>query len=212
MRGGGDSGGTTIAVTSFPLQAGYQARIKAGSADNFTILGTCSGTATISTGAATASVFEGVSGFSATQTATVNLTNCTPATNAVSGVGYYDATYVPIGSSVLGVLYEKFVTAPAAIPTSVKVGDTAVVATTTVYADSSKAVVTGHRVLSYVVEADSANNAIVNLISKASNAANQPLFTQQSRFRIAADGTLSVLTIDIQYSTTSTNHLIWTKS
>ena len=66
--------------------------------------------------------------------------------------------------------------------------------------------------LSYVVEADTANTAIVNLISKAYNTANQPLFTQQGRYRIAADGTLSVMTIDIQYSTTSTTHLIYTKS
>ena len=49
--GGGDSG-TTIAVTSFPLQAGYKARISAGSADNFSISGTCTGTANFTTGAA----------------------------------------------------------------------------------------------------------------------------------------------------------------
>lgn len=210
--GGGDSGGTTIAVTSFPLQAGYQARIKAGSNDNFTISGTCAGTAIIASGAATATVFEGTAGYAAAQTVTLNFTNCTPATNAVSGTGYFDASYAPIGSSIPGVLYEKVLTAPAAVPASVKVGDTAVVATTTVYADSTKAVITGQRVLSYVVEADTANTAIVNLISKAYNTANQPLFTQQGRYRIAADGTLSVMTIDIQYSTTSTTHLIYTKS
>ena len=210
--GGGDSGGTLAAVTSFPLQAGYQARIKAGSNDNFTISGTCAGTATISNGAATASAFEGISGFAATQTATLNFTNCTPATNAVSGTSYFDTGYTPIGSSIPGVLYEKFLTAPAAIPASVKVGDTAVVATSTVYTDSTKSVASGQRVLSYVVEADSVNTAIVNLISKGYNAANQPLFTQQSRYRISADGSLTVITIDIQYSTTSTTHLVYTKS
>jgi len=217
--GGSDSSGTTpplpvpAVTTSFPLQAGYQARIKAGSNDDFTVTGPCAGTANISNGAASPAVFEGSSGFAATQSSTFILTNCTPAKTVLSGTSYFDATYTPLGSSTTGAVYEKFLTAPLAFAASVKVGETATVATFIRYADSTKAVVTGQRVLSYVVEADSANTAIVNLISKTYDTATpaQLLITQQSRYRIAADGSLSIITIDNQFSTNSTDHYVYTK-
>ena len=210
--GGGDAGSTVTPVTSFPLQTGYKARVSSGAIDSFSISGTCAGSATFTTSAATAATFEGVVGYSATTTATVNFTNCTPATAAVTSTGYYDSNYTPLGSSTPGVEYAKFLTAPPALPASVKVGDTAVFATLTVYSDSTKATVTGQRLLSYVIEADTATTAVANLITKAYNTSSQLLFTQQSRYRIAADGTLTVISIDVQYSTTSTNHLVFTKT
>lgn len=212
--GGGDSGIAGSGATTFALQAGYQARIKAGAVDNYTLSGTCAGTATISTGAPTTATFEGVAGFAVAQTVTLNSTNCTPATNAVSATVYLNASYAPLGTSIPGMRYEKFLTAPPSLPVSVKVGDTAVLATLTVYADSTKATVTGQRVLSYVIETDgsSTSTALVNVIAKDYNAASQPLSTTQSRSRIAVDGTLTPTTIDIQNSTTNTNHLVLTKA
>ena len=58
-----------------------------------------------------------------------------------------------------------------------------------------------------------ANTAIVNLISKTYDTATpaQLLITQQSRYRIAADGSLSIITIDNQFSTNSTDHYVYTK-
>lgn len=210
--GGGDAGSTVTPVTSFPLQTGYKARVSSGATDSFSISGTCAGSATFTTSPATAATFEGVVGYSATTTSTVNFTNCTPATAAVTSTGYYDSNYTPLGSSTPGVEYAKFLTAPPALPASVKVGDTAVFATLTVYSDSTKATVTGQRLLSYVIEADTATTAVANLITKAYNTSSQLLFTQQLRYRIAADGTLTVISIDVQYSTTSTNHLVFTKT
>lgn len=212
--GGGDSGVGGSAATVFALQAAYQARIKAGAVDHYTLSGTCAGTATISVSAATAATFEGVAGFAAPQTVTLNFTNCTPATNAVSATAYLDNNYSPLGTSIPGVRYEKFLTTPPSLPVLVKVGDTAVLATLTVYADSTKATVTGQRVLSYVIETDigSTSTALVNVISKDYNAANQLLSTTQSRARIGVDGTLTSTTVDIQYSTTSTTHLVFTKA
>ena len=211
--GGGSYAGTSVTpVTSFPLLAGYKARIAAGASDSYAISGTCAGNAAVTSAAATPATFEGITGYSVAQTATINFTNCTPASAAVTSTVYYDSSYSPLGSSTIGVDYAKFETAPPALPTSVKVGDTAVVATLTVYANSTKATVTGQRVLSYVVEADTSITAIANLITKAYNASGQLLYTQQSRFRIAADGSLTSMSIDVQYSTTSTNHLVYTKA
>ena len=108
--------------------------------------------------------------------------------------------------------YTKFQTLPPALPPSVKVGDTAVFTTLITYTDSTKATVTGQRILSYVIESDAADTAIANFITRSYNAANQLLFTQQSRLRIASNGTLTALSIDLQFATTSTNHFVYTKT
>lgn len=215
--GGGGSDSSTPAPTvapiaSFPLLVGYKARITAGATDNYTVSGTCAGNAVITTSAATPATFEGINGFSATQTATTNFTNCTPASAAVSGISYFDTNLSLLGSSTPGVDYSKYAAAPPSLPASVKVGDTAIFSTLTVYANSTKATVTGQRILSYVIESDSTTTAIANLITKSYNTSGQLLFTQQSRYRVAADGSLAVMSIDVQYSTTSSNRLVFTKA
>ncbi|PUE12860.1 hypothetical protein B9Z33_05035 [Limnohabitans sp. T6-20] len=98
------------------------------------------------------------------------------------------------------------------MPTSVKVGDTTQFAAVDVYSSSTKQVRSGTRVLSYTVEADSSSTAIVNLIAKGYNAYNQLLYTQQSRYRINTSGQLSIVSRDIQYSTTNSSHMVWTKN
>lgn len=211
--GGGDgatAATTTPATTSFPLLSGYKALIAGGSSVNFNISGSCSGTAAFSTAKPVSASFEGTSGLSTTTTATINFTNCTPASNAVTSTAFFDTNYNLLGSSIAGVEYGKFLIAPNALPTSVKVGDTAVFGTETIYTDSTKQVSTGQRIRSYVIEADTASTAIANLITKGFNASNQLLFTQQSRYRIAADGTLTISSLDVQYSSTSSTHLVYT--
>lgn len=199
-----------ITPTTFALQAGYKARIASGSANNFTISGTCSGSSNLSSSAPGSGTFEGATALIATSTQTLTFTNCTPASAASTSIGYYDSNYNPLGHSSVGVEYGKFLSLPA-LPTSVKVGDTSVFGTETIYSDSTKLIVKGQRTLSYVIEADgtSSSTAIANLITKDFNQANQVLFTQQSRYRIATDGKLTALSIDVQYST-STNHFVFT--
>lgn len=214
--GGGGGSDTPIvaaqAVTSFALQSGYKSLVAAGRINNFTISGTCSGSATVSTSTPSAGTFEGSPALSATTTAILNSTNCTPASVASTSVQYYDSNYIPIGHSATGVEYGKFLTIPSPLPTSVKLGDTAIYGTETIYTDSTKQTQKGQRTISYVIEQDgtSTSTAIANLITKDLNTANQLIFTQQSRYRIAADGALSIVSIDVQYSTTSTTHLVYT--
>ena len=216
--GGGDSGAApsappaVAASGTFSLQSGYRTRVVAGSSDSFTITGTCAGTAQTVNGAAAAATFEGVTGFSATQTATVTFTNCSPSNSTVAGINYFDANYAPIGSSVTGLDYARFLSNPLPLPTAAKVGDGTIIVTLTTYSDSSKAITTGQRVWSYEVAADTATTVVANLIVKTYNMANQLLLTQQTRYRVAADGTFTLLTIDLQYSgTAGTVHLLYTK-
>ena len=217
--GGSDSNTTTAAgtgttaqqtVTTFPLQAAYKTRVASGSTDSFNVSGTCTGTATTSSSVPSGATFDGAAALSVASTITINYSNCTPASNASTSNVYYDSNYNLLGHFTPGVEYGKFATTPATLPTSVKVGDTAVYGTETIYTDSSKQTTKGQRTLSYVVEADGPSTAILNLITKDVNASNQLLFTQQTKFRISADGALKVVSIDIQYSTTSTNHIVLT--
>lgn len=210
--GGGGSTGPVASTNSFSLLAGYTTLVAGGATDNFTISGTCAGTATITDAPAVASSFEGIAGFASASTLTFTFTNCTPASGAETSTTFYDANYTPLGTSTPGTDYAKFQTVPPPLPASVKVGDTAAYGTLIEYTDSSKAVTTGTRILSYVIEADTATTAIVNLISKSYDNTSQLLGTQQTRYRIAANGTLSMVSIDIQLSTTSTLHLLFTKA
>ena len=209
--GGGDSGVAVSGATTFALQAGYQARIKIGAIDNYTVSGTCAGTAATTSDAAITGTFEGVTGLSVPQTVTAN-TSCAQGTIRKTITSYFDANYGPLGSLTPNGTYEKFLTAPQSLPALVKVGDAAVIVNLTRYANSTKATIVGHSVISYVIETDTANTAIVNVISKSYNAASQLLLTVQDRYRIAADGALTSTTIDMQYSTTSTTYLLLTKS
>lgn len=210
--GGGGSGASGPIVTSFPLQSGYKARVASGSVTNYTISGTCSGSATVSVSAPTADTFEGAPALSATGTSTMNFANCTPSSIAATSTSYYDSNYNSLGHSTVGTEYGKFLTVPSPVPTSVKIGDTAVVGTETIYTDSTKTTTKGQRTRSYVIEADGASTstAIVNLITRDFNTANQLLFTDQNRYRIVANGALTPVSEDVQYSTTSTTHLVLT--
>lgn len=211
--GGGDTAEpSTAPATSFALQAGYRARIAGGVTDNYAISGSCSGTAVISVGSATGSTFEGTPGYTTTQTATVNLSNCTVGTNPVIATSYFDLNYTPIGGSLPGVEYSKYLTVPPPLPPSVQVGDSGNVGTSTVYTNSSKTTVTGTRQLSYTVEADTATTAFITLTTRSFDASNQLVSVEQAKYQIAVNGALSIVSIDVQFSGISPIHLRYTKT
>ena len=84
--------GPTASTSSFPQQSAYKTLVANGLSKNFTISGACTGTETRSSSPAnTAVTFEGTAGFSAASTITVNYTNCTPASNAVTSTAFFDA-------------------------------------------------------------------------------------------------------------------------
>lgn len=211
--GGGGSGGSVQAptvVTSFPLQAGYKALAASGLQKDFTVSGTCggSGRKTVSP-ASTAATFEGKSALASTVTLTMNLTNCTPASTAQSFTTYADSNYVPLGFNSVGVNYGVYLTPPT-IPTSVSVGATAIIGTENLYTNSTKTTSNGTQVLSYVVQADTSNTAIITLIAKIFNSSGTLTATEQDSYRIDAAGTLTPLTVDIQSANGSTTHLVLT--
>lgn len=214
---GGGGGDTVAAATgpitstaSFPMQSSYRALVASGYTKSFTISGSCAGSGNKSSSpAATPATFEGVAGLSATATFTINFTNCTPASTAVTSTAYFDTNYDPRGINSVGVNYGVYLQ-PLTIPTSVTVGGTGILGTQTLYTNSTKATPNGRIDLSYVVEADAASSAIVNLIAKIYNAAGILTATEQDRYRITATGALTPTSIDIQYANGSTTHLLLT--
>jgi hypothetical protein len=208
--GGGGGSAAPSTTTTYPLRSGYQSLISQSEVNSFAISGTCTGTATETRSAAVPATFEGTAGVSTTTTLTGSYSNCTPASFASTGVSYYDTNYKPLGSATPGTDYAVY--SVTDLPISAKVGDTAQFGTADVYSSNTKQVKTGTRTLSYAVEADSGNTAIINVITKAYNTSNQLLFTQQSRYRINASGQFTAVSKDIQYSTTNTSHMLWTKN
>ena len=216
---GGGGGGYTATTTppavestsSFALSDGYKARIASGATDNFNITGGCEGTATIKTEPSAAAQFAGVAGYSSAQTSTVNFTkNCSPPTKTVTGSTFYNLKYVPIGQSIDGGDYSKFETPPADLPALVKVNDSGTIATLTTYESSTSTAPTGKRVLSYEIKADTSTTVLTNIITRTYDAANNLLVTQTSSYRTAVNGSLALVSIDVQFSFNSTIHLIYT--
>jgi hypothetical protein len=204
--GGGSSApaGPVTSTLSFPFLSAYKTFTANGVTKNFTISGYCSGTGTdTESPATTATTFEGSSALSAGSATTWTYTNCTPGSNADTSTTYYDSNYMPLGYS--GSSYGVFLTPPS-IPTSVTVGGTGTVGTETLYTNSTKATGDGRVDFSYVIEADTSTTAIVNMIEKQYDATNVLTITAQFRYRIAATGALTPVSVDFQ----GTNHLLWT--
>lgn len=226
--GGGDAPTPTPPVTtpppttaSFPLAAGFKARIDAGASDTFDVSDGCTATVTIATSPAVAATFEQISAFASPQAWTViSNTNCPlpPAspTPIPTGTTYYNTSYANLGLDVSGGEYSKFKAAPGpaplALPATAKIGDSGDIVTLDSY-QSDRTTFTGTRKIRWTIEADGAStsSAIFNLITEQSNAQSLLLSTQQSRYRLAQNGTLTITTIDVQFSGTSALHLLYTK-
>ncbi len=208
---GTTSGGTTsCGVVSFPLLSAYKTLKANGLAQSFTVSGRCNGTGSITiTPAATVTTFEGVAALSAFDTNILSFTDCTPASSTSTHTSYYNNNYVPLGSDNGG--YLVYLTPPT-LPTSVTVGAAGIIGTATTFTNSTKATVVGRADESYVVAAETATTAIVNIISKSYNAAGILTLTVQDRYRISATGALSPVSSDLQFANGNTSHFILTFS
>lgn len=221
--GGGDTSSppqTTIppvvqppTTASFALGSGFKTRVDGGANDTFDISGDCTGSANINVSPAAASTFEGVVGVSAAQISTATLNNCSPASSSSTGTTFYNNAYANIGLAVFGAEYAVFQSPPTPLPANVTIGSAGDIVTLITYADSTKAARTGTRLISYSIDADgtSTTSALFNLTTRSYNLANQLLSTQISRYRMSANGTLTLVTISYDFNTTPRLQLLFTK-
>jgi len=212
--GGGGSSGTSGGGGSgpaFALQSGFKTQIQNGYTIDFDVSGSCHGTATQSRQAAAAATFEGADGFKSVATQSLNLTDCTPATTSATGTEYFDLSYAWLGSIIQGAYGVN--QAPGSLPASVQVGDIGSVAVEILYPDSTKTKPNGKTIRTYGIGADgasSSNSAIVLIINGNYDDADKLVFTQTDKYRMAADGSLSLLSVDVQYAGTNGLHLLMT--
>jgi hypothetical protein len=206
--GGGGASGPVASTNTFDIRAGHARLTANGFSTTLVVSGTCSGTFSLTSGPATTNtVFEGAAALSRSSVASLTVSNCTPASNVGTTTSYFDSNYAPLGYAIVGGDYGVWTSTPS-LPNSARVGDVAVVGTVNKYTNSTKSTSAGTQENSYVIEADTATTAIANLISKQYNAAHTLTSTEQDRYRVAADGSLTLISIDIQYANGSTTHLV----
>jgi hypothetical protein len=208
--GGGNSSSATpaasnVSTNTFPVGTGITALAAAGQLNNFNVSGTCNGTfSNISAPANTSTTFEGNPALSSVAVITISLSNCTGSSVATE-TSYYSTSYLPLGFSVLGGNFGDYAIPPV-IPATVHVGDAGVVGTENLYTNSAKTTPVGRNDISYAIEPDTSTSAILNLISKNYNVASTLQNTVQDRYRMQANGSLTLISSDVLYS--SGTHLI----
>lgn len=198
--GGGGDDAPEVSSTTFNINAAIRAATISGQNVNFGITASngCTGSGVYGVSPAnTTATFEGRTALVSTSVLNINYTNCTPAVISNTTTTYYDTNYLPLGST--GDSYLVY-TGTINIPTSVKVGDVGVIANAIRYSDSTKAVRTGTAQLSYIVEAESSNTALITVSKKTYNSSNELETTQLTKYRIDASNTLTLMSLSVQYA------------
>lgn len=211
--GGGASTGysatgnpTAVSTLSFPLQKGLRGLSEFSRSTDYLISGTCDGFYSASNGDAVPSSFEGRTALAVTSTISLSFYNCTPASSISTGTSYFDADFNPLGIRDANGEYGVFA-APVMVPATVMVGDSGSLGVMQLYRDSTKTTLNGWEVMTYVVEANDADSAVLDLITKSYDANNVLMLTSHDRYRIVASGAMIPLSSAI---TTSTINLLLT--
>lgn len=205
---GGGSTGPVISTLSFPLQSGMKEFVKQGFSTDFSVSGTCKGSARTSSSTPATATFRSTAALAVWNSVSMTFQNCAPTYQYISSTHYYDSNY-----DLLGIVDQTgnygLYTGPQNIPASVKVGDTGLIGTIE-FKDPTQTFLVGHDDISYTIEPDTANTAIVNIVDKSYDVNGTLLGTEQDRYRIKADGTMIMVSIDLQLANGSTTHLVLT--
>jgi hypothetical protein len=223
--GGGGGGspspiaGPVASTLSFPLLQAINGSTASGESIAMTAIGTsatqttdglCSGTYSYTAAPATGSTtFQGRAALSAPSAITLSFTNCTPSSIAESGTDYYDSNYMPLGDVNASSGRMGLWQAAPSVPTTVRVGDVFIVGTKNYFTNTSGSVNDGRSDMTVVVEADTSTTAVINQIVKSYNAAGVLQVTTQGRSRINSTGNITRVSVDLQYTSPSTLHLVF---
>jgi hypothetical protein len=209
--GGGGDDDPPAPPTVYPLQAAYKAAVARGSSTDYTISGTCSGTARFTFAVPTRVQWDGATVLVAAQTAAIDYSNCTPRSSRNVTQAYYDLDHNPLATTTTDGVTGFFDVSGNGLPAEVKVGDQGAFGTETLYGDSLQTAVVGRTEVSYVIGPDTATTAIATIVSKVYSAGNELLSTQQMRYRMSVDGGFAPDSIDVNYAPGSTAQLTFTR-
>jgi hypothetical protein len=218
--GGGGSSGPVSSTLSFPLQSGIKSYTANTDSKTFNVNGTenVSGTSATITGSGTQSkgapltnvTFLGKPALSYIETVTwqskVCASSCISVSIAGSVTAFVDSNYNPLGDFD-GTTISVWKAIPS-VPSSVTIGTTGYVGRKIEYSNST-GYSTGYDDVTFAIEPDTANTAIVNEIIKKYDLYGNLLITSQVRFRILSTGSLTRISEDDQF-TDNNLHLMFT--
>jgi len=207
--GGGGSPGPVTSTLTFPLATAHANLINNGYTLNLSVTGTqvyngtsygVTGSVTLTQSAAIASTFELQPALLNTQSMTGSVTVLTISVPISSTAQVYSTTnYAPLGEISSSSYYVMQGT--PSIPSTGKVGDTAVIGTYNVFLDSSKSPLLGTAKISYAVEADTASTAIINLIEDDYDTSNNLNASTETRWRIDSSGNVTFVSVNLTGTT-----------
>ena len=178
-----------VATPSYDFKTAFQNRILTGGSKTFNATGDCKGTFSISDSPAFKTTWNGQAAYAVGTTEIVNISNCSLGFSGTqTNITYYDMNFVELAKSHSDGSYSEYV--KSSQPTSLKVGDTGTLGTWTHWNNTSKSVKYEIDVHSYVVESDTTNSVIFNLIDRTYDNNNQLEITSQLRFRLSSTGVL----------------------
>lgn len=191
--------GVYYPANGYLVRAAYQQRASTEHTDFMTVTGTCPGNAAFTVAAPAATTFEGQAAIAHATSVDVSLSNCSTSRRAWTQTDYYDSNKVLQGFSREGLEYDV---GGGSLPVAAKVGSKGIYATQTAYKDHSKQTNVGKRTLSYALDADgeSATTAILTLTATHTSPTNVDSLVYISRYRIGADSSLTLLTVDERFS------------
>jgi hypothetical protein len=139
----------------------------------------------------------------------VNYSNCSPAIVSDTSTDYLDANFALLGSanpSGHGVF-----TIPVSVPESVKIGDKGSLGRKINWVGPTRGLFNGSDQLSFAVESDSSNTAIVKLITDSYDSNDIHISTEVDAYRIDTAGSMSHIFSDLQILG-SGKHLTFTET
>lgn len=203
--GGGGEGASTASGRTFALAAAYRAFVANGYSLNFTLGGTCSGTAKHVTGAPMSATFNGTAVLATLSIQTVQISSCTMSTPIASTAGttlteFFSTDYRPLGYKDFAGEVGVYRTPPN-FPELVSVGDSGPWGVEDTYTDDTRSVLVSRAVRNYTIAPGAtADTAVLDLKADVSDAAGNPASTQDTRFSISADSTLRLISAHLTYT------------
>jgi hypothetical protein len=188
--GGDDPPSSTPANAAFPLAVAYKAYMSGPNIYSYGISGTCGGSASETTSPpVAATIIQGGPVLVKTTTMSMSWDGCLsisgmpPGSATVVSENFYDSSWRPLGVSIPAQGLTVVFTSGAAVPATVKVGDSAVVAGSTAAS------------ISFAVEADTETSVIVKLTTITT--VNNVQTVETSSYRLTAAGALTLLRHEI---------------
>jgi len=204
--GGGGSTPAAVSTSDYQLRQAWVNYMTLSGTQRFTVSGTLSGVAVSGSGSETdgslvAATFEGRSALSKTIVVTGSLSGGGQTIPyGSSGVGYVDSNYMPLGQS--GSEYAVVIGTPA-IPQIAKVNDTGTLYTANRYPTSQKAYSIGTLTVSYALQPDTANTALLKVIATRKTTSGSTYSTDITTFRMTPSGVLTLVSEQYQESSSS---------